>query len=222
MRVLVIIPAYNEASIIGRVVSAVVRAGYEVLVIDDGSEDTTARLAIQAGAKVLQHLINLGQGAALQTGFLYAQKNNYQFVVTFDADGQHEVEDIAKIIEPLLLSRYEIALGSRFLNPANKVPPLKKVILKLAVYFTRLTTGLKVTDVHNGLRAISVTVLPQLVLTQNGMAHASEIISLIKRWHLRWLEIPVVVNYSAYAQAKGQPLSNSFKILWDLFWQKIK
>ena len=222
MRILVIIPAYNEERTIGQVVREIREQGYEVLVVDDGSADQTIGVARGAGAKVLRHFFNLGQGAALQTGFEYAQKQNYDIVVTFDADGQHEVKDITKILEPLLLGKYDVVLGSRFLRLENKVPLFKKIVLKLAVIFTRLTTGLKVTDAHNGLRALATKALEKVNLTQNGMAHASEILAQIAKNKLKYGEMPVSVYYTRYSQQKGQTIFNSFKILWELFWEKVK
>ncbi|MFA6427913.1 MAG: glycosyltransferase family 2 protein [Candidatus Buchananbacteria bacterium] len=221
MKVLVIIPAFNEAAVIGSVVQKVKNEGFSVLVVDDGSSDQTSDQAKLAKALVVKHTINLGQGAALQTGFAYALQNDYQAVITFDADDQHEVKDIKRILQPLLAGQCEVVLGSRFLNSTNKIPVFKKLILKLAVIFTRLTTGLTVTDAHNGLRALTRSVLQKIKLEQNGMAHASEIISQIAKLKISYCEVPVTIYYTNYSRQKGQSIFNSFKILGEIFWQKI-
>ena len=151
----VVIPAYNEGPVISRVVSEVNRAGYAVVVVDDGSSDATAEEARAAGAGVITHPFNLGQGAALQTGIDYAVAQGADVIVTFDADGQHRVSDIARLTEALVQERVDFALGSRFLGQAPNLPPLRRLLLHAATAFTRLTTGLQVTDTHNGLRAMT-------------------------------------------------------------------
>jgi len=222
MKIFVVIPAYNEARTISQVISQVKSQGLEVVVIDDGSADQTGSLARQAGAKVLTHLINLGQGAALQTGILFALNQEADIIVTFDADGQLRPEEISRLTEPLLLGRLDVVLGSRFLGPGRQsVPFFRQLVLKLAVAVTRVYTGLKITDTHNGFRALARPAAEVIAITQNGMAHASEIIEQIKKHRLKFMEVPVTVHYTAHSLAKGQKISDSFKIIWDLIFSRL-
>src|ERR1700724_726692 len=191
-----IIPAYNEAAVIGRVVADVVRRGYKVAVIDDGSTDETGRNASIAGAVIVTHPINLGQGAALQTGIQFALRQGADTIVTFDADGQHRSNDIEGLIEALATHNADFALGSRFLGGAVAMPLSRRILLTAATWFTRLTTGLNVSDTHNGLRA----------MTRSG---------------LRYVEVPVTIEYSRYSLAKGQRLTDSLRILVDLSAQRL-
>src|ERR1700724_2028368 len=150
-----IIPAYNEAAVIDRVVADVVRRGYNVAVVDDGSIDETGRRAGAAGAVVVTHPINLGQGAALQTGIQFALRQGADTIVTFDADGQHRSNDIEGLIEALATHNADFALGSRFLGGAVAMPLSRRILLMAATGFTRLTTSLHVRDTPNGLRAMT-------------------------------------------------------------------
>jgi len=221
MKICAVLPAYNEAKTIASVVKEVKDKVDEVIVIDDGSGDLTADLAQQAGAKVLTHFLNRGQGAALQTGINFALNQGADIIVTFDADGQHNPDDIKRVVQPLLLGEVEVVLGSRFLKSKSNIPLVRKFILRMAVWFTRLYTGIAVTDVHNGFRAFSRQATEKIKIKQDGMAHASEIIEQIKTRHLRYMEIPVTIKYTDYSLQKGQKISNSFRILWDLIIGRI-
>ncbi len=220
-RVWVVIAAYNEAGVIARVIADVRRRGYPVLVVDDGSTDTTAEIAGQAGAVVIRHPVNLGQGAALQTGIEFALARGAEFVVTFDADGQHRADDIAGLLKALTDNNADFALGSRFLGASIDLPASRRALLKAATVFTRLTTGMRVTDTHNGLRAMTRCGASRIALRQNRMAHASELLEQIARSGLRYVEVPVTIEYSAYSLAKGQKLSDSLAILVDLSAQRL-
>ena len=151
----VVIAAYCEAPVIAGVVADVKAQGYRVVVVDDGSTDATGDLASAAGATVLRHPVNLGQGAALQTGITFALSVAADAIVTFDADGQHCAGEIAGLLDALRQEGADFALGSRFLRPAASLPGSRRMLLKAATWFTRVTTGLCVTDTHNGLRAMT-------------------------------------------------------------------
>ena len=217
----VVIAAYNEGTVISRVVADVRRAGYPVVVVDDGSRDDTADIAAAAGAEVVRHPFNLGQGAALQTGIDHALAQGAGFVVTFDADGQHRVSEIPRLTDALVRERADFALGSRFLGQAPNLPPLRRLMLQAATLFTRLTTGMQVTDTHNGLRAMTRRGAAAIRLRQNRMAHASECLSQIAESGLHYVERPVTIDYTAYSLAKGQNIRDAVLILLDLFARRL-
>jgi glycosyltransferase involved in cell wall biosynthesis len=217
----VICPAYNEATAIGRVVAELRRAGYAVVVVDDGSADGTGAVAAAAGATVVVHPINLGQGAALQTGIDYALSQGANILVTFDADGQHRVSDIPRLVDALRRGRADFALGSRFLGQTYNLPTVRRWVLHAATVFTRLTTGVRLTDSHNGLRALTRQGAAAIRLRQNRMAHASEIISEIARSGRKFVEVPVTIEYTAYSLAKGQRIGDSVMILRDLLAREL-
>jgi len=220
-QIYIVIAAYNEAAVIARIVDGVRRAGYPVIVVDDGSKDDTAGVAHAAGAPVVRHQFNLGQGAALQTGIDHALAQSAEIVVTFDADGQHRVADIARLCAALTEEQADFALGSRFLGQAPNLPPLRRLLLKAATLFTRLTTSLALTDTHNGLRAMTRRGAAAIRLRQNRMAHASELLSEIGKSGLRYVERPVTIEYTAYSLAKGQNMRDAVLILVDLFARRL-
>lgn len=216
----IVIPALNEARTIGDVVTPLRANGWRVVVVDDGSSDGTSEAARSAGAVVLRHAVNLGQGAGLRTGLAYVQREAATgIVVTYDADGQHQPESVAALVEALVRSGGDVALGSRFLagDARTHVPVARRMLLRLATIFTRFTTGLRVTDAHNGLRAFTIDAASRLRLTHNRMAHASEILNEIARHRLRYVETPVTIRYTAYSMAKGQRPLDALAILWDIF-----
>jgi glycosyltransferase involved in cell wall biosynthesis len=213
----VVIPAYNEKQVVGDVVARVLGRYSHAVVVDDASSDETAVIAAREGAVVLQHPVNLGQGAALQTGITFALTKGAEYIDTFDSDGQHQVDDIDRLISALRKSGADVALGSRFHGQAIGVPWSRRVLLKAATSFTRLTTGLKVSDTHNGFRVLNRRAAATLHIRQNRMAHASEILSQISRNGLRYIEVPVTIKYTEYSLLKGQRMGDAANILADLF-----
>jgi len=213
----VVIPVYNEEKVIDDVVAGVRTAFAQVVCVDDGSTDRSAEVAEEAGARVVRHPINLGQGAALQTGFEYAMADpSMQFVVTFDADGQHQIADAVGMVERLRAGEADVVFGSRFLDERSNPTFAKKMVLRAAVGYTNMTTRTRLTDAHNGLRAIRRPVVEKLDITQNGMAHASELVAQIGALKVSYAEHPVHILYTDYSKAKGQSLWNSINILADL------
>ena len=212
----VVIPLYNEASVIGGVLEELLRVFPQVVCIDDGSRDGSGAIARAAGARVVNHPINLGQGAALQTGFDYALERGAKYVVTFDADGQHRVVDAQAMLQRARDEDLAIVFGSRFLDDRTKAGFLKKIVLKTAVVVTNWTTRTRLTDAHNGLRVIREDAVRRIHLRQDRMAHGTEIVVQLGRTGLPYAEEPVEVIYSDYSKAKGQSLLNSVNILIDL------
>jgi glycosyltransferase involved in cell wall biosynthesis len=215
----IIVPAFNEASVIAEVVADLRAAFDNVVCVDDGSRDRTADVALAAGAHVVRHPVNLGQGAAIQTGVEYARKQpGSEIFVTFDADGQHRVEDVLAMIKRLSANDVDVVIGTRFGgSTASQVPPLKRLILRAAARLSPASHRLHLTDAHNGLRVFNRTVAENLNLTMNGMSHASEFISLIAENHWRVAEEPVQILYTEYSTSKGQPLLNGVNIVFDGF-----
>lgn len=211
-----VVPLYNEAAVVGDVVRGALPTFPHVVCVDDGSSDGSAAVARAAGARVLEHPVNLGQGAALQTGITYALSRGARYVVTFDADGQHRVEDAADMVDLARREGVAIVFGSRFLDDRTDAGLLKRIVLKVAVWFTNQSTGLRLTDAHNGLRVMRADAARGVRLRQDRMAHASEIVLQLGRTRLPWREHPVHVLYTDYSRGKGQSLWNSVNILVDL------
>lgn len=214
------IPVYNEETMIGEVVRQVREVFPNVVCVIDGGTDNSAARAREAGAVVVEHPINLGQGASLQTGFDYALSHpNMTEVVTFDADGQHQVEDAKAMVDLLRTEGLDIVIGSRFLDDRTKVSALKRVVLKTAAFWTKFTTKMALTDAHNGLRVIGRDLLSKIHLRQNRMAHASELIDQVALAKANWREYPTHIIYTEYSKAKGQSLLNSVNILFELLFK---
>ena len=213
----VVIPLYNEEQVIGDVVTQVRTAFAQVVCVDDGSADRSAEVAATAGARVVRHPFNLGQGAALQTGFEFALADpSMKYVLTFDGDGQHQIADAVGMVARLRGGEADVVFGSRFLDERSKPGFAKRMVLRAAVGYTNMTTHTRLTDAHNGLRAIRRPVVEQLDITQNGMAHASELVAQIGASDASYVEHPVHIVYNDYTKAKGQSLWNSVNILADL------
>ena len=212
-----VVPLYNEATVIGQVIDDAKGTFANIVCVDDGSSDGSATIARKHGARVIEHPFNLGQGAALQTGMEFVRRQtNARYIVTFDADGQHSVADAAAMVDRARAEDLAIIFGSRFLDDATQVGWSKKLVLKTAAAVTKQRTGLDLTDAHNGLRLLRRDALQQVVLRQDGMAHASEIVSQLACTGLPWAEMPVHIAYTDYSKAKGQSLLNSVNILVDL------
>jgi polyprenyl-phospho-N-acetylgalactosaminyl synthase len=219
--VYVVVPAYNEAAAVFGVVDELRRAYPNVIVVDDGSRDATADEARRAGAIVLRHVLNRGQGAALQTGIDYGLRRGGEVIVTFDADGQHRVEDIDHLLAALETTEADLAIGSRFLDQQSNVPARRRLVLRVATRFMRITSGVPLTDAHNGLRALRRPAAQKIRITLDGMAHASEIVDQIRYQHLKVTEVPVVIRYSEYSMSKGQSGLAAFRIAFDYLFKRL-
>lgn len=214
------IPLYNEAPVIGSVIEELRHTFPHVVCVDDGSTDASANAARAAGAVVVQHPVNLGQGAALQTGFEYVLLDPATTsVVTFDADGQHRVSDAKAMVERVESGEAQVVLGSRFLDNRTHIGRVRRLVLRMAALQARWSTGMSLTDAHNGLRALDRNVIANIYLSQNRMAHASELIQIISVSKPSWTEHPVEIRYTEYSKSKGQSLLNSVNILADLLFR---
>jgi glycosyltransferase involved in cell wall biosynthesis len=226
--IMFVIPSYNEALIAVETVEKILNAGYGVVFVDDGSSDDKAYQTLKQKSLhnliTIQHPINLGQGAALQTGAAYVRKfsPDSTYLVHFDADGQHRLEDLDNFLQQFKKHpELDIVIGSRFLGNAIGMDKKRKKHKQLSILFMKLFVGLKLTDTHNGFRVIKVSALPKLEITMNRMAHASEIEELIKKNKLKYAEAPMTVIYSDYALAKGQKLGNAINVAKDFLYKKF-
>ena len=216
-RCVVVVPLFNEETVITGVVTDLQKHFSRIVCVDDGSSDGSAEAARTAGATVIAHPMNLGQGAALQTGITWAKrKGDLDYLITFDGDGQHKVEDVVDMLSYARRRDLAIVFGSRFLDKRTKPDLAKRIVLKVAVLITRVVTGLQLTDAHNGLRVIRADALEHVNLIQDRMSHATEIVHQLAKSGLVWKEYPVEVLYTEYSKRKGQSLLNSINILFDL------
>ena len=218
MKIICVIPAYNEEANISKVIGGVRPYVDEVVVIDDCSRDDTAALARSAGATVLRHSLNRGQGAALQTGNDWALAQGAEIIVHFDADDQFLAAEIKDMTAPILSGRADIVFGSRFLGKKANLPPLKKyLIMPLARIFTRVILGIKLSDPQNGFRAMNRLAAERIRVDNREMAHNSEIQIKAFREKLRISEVPITVIYHHF----GQKLSGGFKVAKDLLIHRL-
>ena len=218
-----IIPVFNEGEVIVGVIENILKQYQHVICVNDGSSDNTEEQIKTTDAFLVNHTINLGQGASLQTGIDFALTlEHIEYFVTFDADGQHQIEDVDAMVSFLHNNRdIDVALGSRFLGKTENMTKAKKVILKLAIYFSNKTSGLKLTDAHNGLRVFNRKVAQGLKITMNDMAHASEIVDRIRQNDYKYKELPCTIVYTDYSKAKGQSLMNAINISFDLLLKRL-
>jgi polyprenyl-phospho-N-acetylgalactosaminyl synthase len=226
MKTVAVIPAYKEQGRIGAVVKAAAVGVAAVVVVDDASPDATAAEARAAGALVVQHAVNRGQGAALKTGTAAALSLGAEIIIHLDADGQHDPADLPRLLAPLIAGEADFVSGSRFLEAPSatdgtansSMPPARRWLLRAAHLFSRLILGVPpgFTDPQSGLRAMTADAARRLDFRQDRMAHCSEILMLLTKSGLRWREVSVTVRYSADTLAKGQKASDALKIVWQL------
>lgn len=220
--VALIIPVYNEDQVIKNVINEALKNFNTIVCVNDGSTDNSLIEIKQTNALYVDHPINMGQGAALQTGIEFARKlKGVNYFVTFDADGQHRIEDVKKMLQTLKKENLDIVLGSRFLGSTVNMPTLKRTILKLAIQFSNITSGVKLTDTHNGLRVFNKHVANTMQITLSDMAHASEILEIIKKNKYSYTEVPVTIEYSDYSKSKGQSVINAVNIAFDTLLRKV-
>jgi len=214
----IVVPAFNEAGVIGDVIADLRSVFTNVVCVDDGSDDDTGDVALKAGAHLVRHPVNLGQGAAIQTGVEYARRQpGAQVFATFDADGQHRVKDLVTMIDRLSAGDVDVVIGTRFGPGVSRPPLLKRVVLQTAARLSPRGRRLSLTDTNNGLRVFTKTVADGLDITMSGMSHATEFIMLIAENHWRVAEEPVEVLYTDYSKSKGQPLLNGVNIIFEGF-----
>ncbi|MHB1254146.1 MAG: glycosyltransferase family 2 protein [Candidatus Humimicrobiaceae bacterium] len=217
-KIYIIIPAFNEAMSIEKVIKDLFSYGYEnIVVVDDGSTDKTAEIVKKFNIFLIRHPVNMGPGAAIKTGIDFALLKDADIIVTFDADGQHLAKDIYNLVRPIISNKVEITLGNRFLNNTSKVPIFKRIILKAGALLMFLMYGILSSDSHNGLKAISKSAALKIDIKSNGWEYCSEIIEEIMLKKVKYQEVPVTVKYTDYSIKKGQKIYNSFYIFSKMF-----
>lgn len=217
-----IVRCFNEAPVVGDVVRGLLEVFPRVVAVDDGSTDDSYEELIAAGAAVVRHAVNLGPGAALQTGLLYGLLDKEaQLFVCFDADGQHRVSDAEAMVQRMRREPLDVLIGSRFLGEAHNLPALRRRVLHLAATFERIMSGVHLTDGHNGLRVFSRRFAEIVDLRLPGMAYASELLEQIQRSGLPYGEHPVTIEYTPYSLGKGQRSLNSINIALDVWLHRL-
>lgn len=215
MNISIVVPAYNEGERLRKTLSELVTTGFEIIIVNDGSTDDTDKIVNEFPIHYISHPVNCGQGAALKTGTEYATGLGSDIIAHFDADGQHRIEDLLKLIETLKEDKFDVVLGSRFIEKNTEFPKSKKIILNIAKIFTRTLVGLDFTDPQSGLRAFKTQSLAQLDWHKTDFLHCTEILSLIAKNKLRYKEIPIIVKYDNGLKKEIHPkVSMGFRILF--------
>ncbi len=227
-KIFIVIPAYNEGNSIAKVITDLKNHKYNhIVVVDDGSKDKTYEKARKQNVYVLKHIINRGQGASLQTGINFALMKNADIIVTFDADGQHIAGEIKNLIMPIKKGEVEVSLGSRFLKDKKKkskethIPFIRKLFLKTGTFVNFVFYGVRLSDAHNGFRALSRDAAEKIEINFDGMEHASEIVEEIINKNISYKEVPVSIRYTNYSLNKGQRSLNAFRIFFKLLFRKM-
>lgn len=223
-----LIRAYNEATRIGDVIDSIIQAGYKkILVVNDGSKDNTEEIVRKyTNVIYLEHAQNRWGWAALETGFEFLRRNaevlGIKFVLTFDADGQHDVADMQKFIDKFEQNpELDVIFGSRFIIKTNSnVPFFRRITLWGGKWFTWAVSGIELTDSHNGFRMLRTSAVQAIVLTMDGMEYASELIEQVRLQKLKFSEVPVNIHYDEYTLGKWQKHGGVLRIVSKIIWWK--
>jgi Glycosyltransferases involved in cell wall biogenesis len=218
----IIVPVYNEsAEILNLLLDDLIKMPYEVIVVDDGSS-IPVKSIVKLPITIITHRINLGQGAAIQTGFAYAIMQNADYVITIDADGQHISSEISLILQPLMNDEADVIFGSRFLEGSyHNASARKRIAFRIASWVNKVFIHMPITDTHNGFRGFNKKAVSKINLTENRMSHATELLVQVKKSGLRFKEMPVSVQYTDYSRKKGQKGLDSIRIFLDLLLYKF-
>jgi glycosyltransferase involved in cell wall biosynthesis len=208
------IPAFNEEKNIASIILKLKKESDTIIVCDDGSSDLTAEIAEKLGAIVVKHEKNQGYGSAIKTIFLQAVKMNVDALVTFDADGQHRIQDIANVIEPIKNNKADIVIGSRFLENSDEIPKYRKIGIKAITGITNVTSGLKISDSQSGFRAYNKKILHQISLTEKGMGISTEILIKAQKLNCKIIEVPIKILYDGNTSTHN-PVSHGTSVIFS-------
>ena len=214
MKTVIGIPAFNEEKNIAAILVQLKNTSQHIIVCDDGSKDLTSKIAEELGAIVIQHKKNLGYGAAIKTIFLKAQEINADILITFDADGQHRIEDIKKILEPIEKNEADIVIGSRFLNDSQNIPKYRKIGIKAITELTNITGGTKITDSQSGFRAYNKKILQNIKPTDMGMGISTEILIKTQKAGYKIIEVPITILYEGDTSTHN-PISHGSSVIFS-------
>ena len=214
MNIVVGIPAYNEEKNIASIIVKLKKIANTIIICDDGSTDATAEIAKELGAMVISHSKNQGYGAAIKTIFLEAKNKQVDVLITFDADGQHQIKDISKVLEPINLGNADVVIGSRFLDDKTKIPTYRKIGVKLITQLTNITTGSNITDSQSGFRAYNKPALEKIIPTESGMGISTEILIKAQEKKLRITEVPIKILYEGNTSTHN-PISHGTSVIFS-------
>ena len=214
MKITIGIPAYNEEKNIALIITKLKKITDSIIVCDDGSSDMTAEISKNLGATVISHRKNMGYGVAINSIFQKCKEMNTDLLVTFDADGQHRVEDIQKVIEPIKNNDADLVIGSRFLDKKSDVPNYRKIGIKVITQLTNASIKKKLTDSQSGFRAYNRQVLSQISPSDVGMGISTEILIKSSSKGLRIVEVPITILYSGNTPTHN-PVSNGTSVLFS-------
>ena len=195
MKITVGIPAYNEEKNIAKIIVGLKKVAAQIIVCDDGSTDSTSIIAESLGAIVLKHPKNLGYGSAIRSIFLKAREINSEGLVTIDADGQHKIEDIEKVVKPIVNGQADISIGSRFLDKHDNAPKYRKLGINIITKVTNSSLSEKITDAQSGFRAYNNKVLQALTPSDSGMGISTEILIKSSKKNMKITEVPITISY---------------------------
>jgi glycosyltransferase involved in cell wall biosynthesis len=212
LKVIIGIPAFNEEKNIGSIITNLKKKYDNVLVCDDGSSDSTAIVASDMGANVVKHSKNLGYGSAIKTIFNEAKKTDCDILVTFDADGQHQISEIDDILQPIIQNTADIVIGSRFLGKTKNLPKYRKFGIKTITGLTNIMTGSSISDSQSGFRSYSQKVLQGISPIESGMGISTEILIKATKKKLRITEIPITISYENNTHSK-EPISHGTSVV---------
>ena len=214
MNIVVGIPAYNEEKNIASIIVKLKKIANTIIICDDGSTDATAEIAKELGAIVISHSKNQGYGAAIKTIFLEAKNEQVDVLITFDADGQHQIKDISKVLEPINLGNADVVIGSRFLDDKTKIPTYRKIGVKIITQLTNITTGSNITDSQSGFRAYNKLALEKIIPTESGMGISTEILIKAQEKKLRITEVPIKILYEGNTSTHN-PISHGTSVIFS-------
>lgn len=212
MKIAVAIPAFNEEKNIAGIILKLKKFTDEIIVCDDGSTDLTSEIADALGVKIVKHSKNLGYGSAIKSLFLKCKEMNVDAMITFDADGQHRIEDLEKLIQPIKDDSADLVIGSRFLDEETKIPKYREAGVKAITKLTNVAGGTKISDSQSGLRAYNKKILEDLQLMETGMGISTEILIKAQKSNFRIIEVPIKILYEGKTSSLN-PISHGSSVI---------